>query len=67
MAVSKKPAAQVEEKEEKRLKLETSEFGTYSVYYTNGGPVPECLRGMFTSVSKLRELVRTHYGKDMLD
>ena len=51
---------------EKKLLVEYTDTGMALVKFEGGGMLPECLRGRFTSVEKIRQLCVAKYGKDLL-
>jgi len=54
------------ENDEKKLLVETTPTGMLYVKFEGGGMLPECLKGKFTSVERIRQLCIAKYGKDML-
>lgn len=50
---------------EKKLEVERTDTGLYTVRYEGGGPLPEVLRTTYTSLYKLKQAVVAHYGKDI--
>ena len=58
--------AEAVEQGEKRLHVERTPNGLYYCLYRGGGQLPEELKGRFTSIEKLRQVVINRYGKDIL-
>lgn len=54
------------EKGDKKLVLDTTPSGLYTLRFEGGGNLPHELKGKFTSIKRVRALVIARYGKDIL-
>lgn len=54
------------EKGEKKLVAERTPTGLYYVRWEGGGAIPPILKGLHTSIDKLRRLCETKYGEGIL-
>jgi len=54
------------EEGEKKLACERTPNGLYYLSFKGGGQLPEELRGKFTSIDRIRNLVVKRYGKDII-
>jgi hypothetical protein len=53
-----------ENKAPNKLVVEKAPTGLLTVYFSQGGVLPECLRTNFTSMQKLRAAVISKYGSE---
>lgn len=71
-AKQEKQRARYEEEKEngkdyvKSIIVERLPTGLYTLSFEGGGQLPRELQGKFTSIDKLRKLVVTRYGRDIL-